>query len=445
MARRSTSRLGRVLLRMATRGRRYVGRATHESLARRRRRPQGFAFGALFAVVGPGVLAGLSDDDPAGITTYSILGADYGYRLLWVLAVSTVALTVFHELAVRTGIVTGKGLVALTRERYGPRVTALPVGALVAANLGTLCAEFAGIAAGMELLGGVSRYVSVPIAAVGVSVLVLRGSFHRVEHVLLALSAVFVAYIISGFLAHPDWGAAGRGLVVPNAPLTRHGLLVMVATVGTTLAPWGLAFIQSYAVDKRLRVKDLGYERVDVVTGALLTGIVGLFIVVACAATLHETGAHIHDVRDAAVALRPLAGSLAATLFGLGFVGAALLAAAIVPLSTAYSIAEGFHRPAKVDDSFAQAPLFYCTFGALVVVAAGIVLIPGAPLVSILFLSQALNAVLLLAILPFMRHIAVSEAIMGDHRLGRADRIATAAVIALIAASVVALAVLSVA
>jgi Mn2+/Fe2+ NRAMP family transporter len=364
---------------------------------------------------------------------------------LWVLAVSTVALTVFHELAVRTGIVTGKGLVALTRERYGPRVTALPVGALVAANLGTLCAEFAGIAAGMELLGGVSRYVSVPIAAVGVSVLVLRGSFHRVEHVLLALSAVFVAYIISGFLAHPDWGAAGRGLVVPNAPLTRHGLLVMVATVGTTLAPWGLAFIQSYAVDKRLRVKDLGYERVDVVTGALLTGIVGLFIVVACAATLHETGAHIHDVRDAAVALRPLAGSLAATLFGLGFVGAALLAAAIVPLSTAYSIAEGFHRPAKVDDSFAQAPLFYCTFGALVVVAAGIVLIPGAPLVSILFLSQALNAVLLLAILPFMRHIAVSEAIMGDHRLGRADRIATAAVIALIAASVVALAVFSVA
>jgi NRAMP (natural resistance-associated macrophage protein)-like metal ion transporter len=445
MARRSTSRLGRVLLRMATRGRRYVGRATHESLARRRRRPQGFAFGALFAVVGPGVLAGLSDDDPAGITTYSILGADYGYRLLWVLAVSTVALTVFHELAVRTGIVTGKGLVALTRERYGPRVTALPVGALVAANLGTLCAEFAGIAAGMELLGGVSRYVSVPIAAVGVSVLVLRGSFHRVEHVLLALSAVFVAYIISGFLAHPDWGAAGRGLVVPNAPLTRHGLLVMVATVGTTLAPWGLAFIQSYAVDKRLRVKDLGYERVDVVTGALLTWIVGLFIVVACAATLHETGAHIHDVRDAAVALRPLAGSLAATLFGLGFVGAALLAAAIVPLSTAYSIAEGFHRPAKVDDSFAQAPLFYCTFGALVVVAAGIVLIPGAPLVSILFLSQALNAVLLLAILPFMRHIAVSEAIMGDHRLGRADRIATAAVIALIAASVVALAVFSVA
>jgi Mn2+/Fe2+ NRAMP family transporter len=434
---------------MATRGRPYVGRATHEWLARRRRRrgrrPQGFAFGALFAVVGPGVLAGLSDDDPAGITTYSILGADYGYRLLWVLAVSTVALIVFHELAVRTGIVTGKGLVALTRERYGPRVTALPVAALVAANLGTLCAEFAGIAAGMELLGGVSRYVSVPIAAVGVSVLVLRGSFHRVEHVLLALSAVFVAYIISGFLAHPDWGAAGRGLVVPNAPLTRHGLLVMVATVGTTLAPWGLAFIQSYAVDKRLRVKDLGYERVDVVTGALLTGIIGLFIVVACAATLHEAGAHVHDVRDAAVALRPLAGSLAATLFGLGFVGAALLAAAIVPLSTAYSIAEGFHRPAKVDDSFAQAPLFYCTFGALVVVAAGIVLIPGAPLVSILFLSQALNAVLLLAILPFMRHIAVSEAIMGDHRLGRADRIATAAVIALIAASVVALAVLTLA
>jgi NRAMP (natural resistance-associated macrophage protein)-like metal ion transporter len=443
MARRSTSRLGRVLLRMATRGRRYVGRATHESLARRRRRPQGFAFGALFAVVGPGVLAGLSDDDPAGITTYSILGADYGYRLLWVLAVSTVALTVFHELAVRTGIVTGKGLVALTRERYGPRVTALPVGALVAANLGTLCAEFAGIAAGMELLGGVSRYVSVPIAAVGVSVLVLRGSFHRVEHVLLALSAVFVAYIISGFLAHPDWGAAGRGLVVPNAPLTRHGLLVMVATVGTTLAPWGLAFIQSYAVDKGLKVKDLRYERADVITGALLTGVIGLFVVIACAATLHTQGIKIDDARDAAVALEPLAGATASTLFGLGFLGAALLAAAIVPLSTAYSVSETFGRKCDIDDSFEEAQVFYLSYGAVVVFAAVLVLIPSAPLIPILFLSQALNAVLLLVLLPFLRSLGSDRELMGKHALGRGDRIATGLALAVIAISVLALGVLS--
>jgi NRAMP (natural resistance-associated macrophage protein)-like metal ion transporter len=424
----------------------HIGRAPHEQLARRRRvRPQRFSLVALLAVVGPGVLAGLSDDDPAGITTYSILGADYGYRLLWVLTISTAALVVFHELAVRTGVVTGKGLIALMRARYGPRLTAVPLSALVLANLGTLCAEFAGIAAGGELLGGVPRWVSVPVAAFAVSTLVLRGSFHRVEHVLLVLSAVFATYVVAGFLAHPDWGAAARGLVVPSPPHSRHGLLVVVATVGTTLAPWGLAFVQSYAVDKRLRVVDLRYERIDVVVGAVMTGVIGFFIVIACAATLHVTGTSIDDAQDAARALEPLAGSLASTLFGVGFVGAALLAAAIVPLSTAYSIAEGFDEPSTVDDRFGQARLFYCAYGVLVAIAAGLVLIPAAPLVPILFLSQALNAVLLLAILPFMRHVAADPAIMGDERLSRSDRIATAAVIALIAISVAVLAGLSIA
>ena len=282
------------------------------------------------------------------------------------------------------------------------------------------------------------------MAAVAVSALVLRGSFHRVEHVLLVLSAVFVTYVVAGFLAHPDWGAAARGLVVPSLPLSRHGLLVVVATVGTTLAPWGLAFIQSYAVDKRLRVVDLRYERIDVVAGAVMTGVIGFFIVIACAATLHVTGTSIDDAQDAARALEPLAGSLASKLFGVGFVGAALLAAAIVPLSTAYSIAEGLDKPSTVDDRFGQARLFYCAYGILVAIAAGLVLIPGAPLVPILFLSQALNAVLLLAILPFMRHVASDRAIMGDERLSRGDRIATAAAIALIAISVAVLAVLTV-
>ena len=183
---------------------------------------------ALLAVVGPGVLAGLSDDDPAGITTYSILGAKYGYRLLWVLALSTAALIVYHELGARMGIVTGKGLLALVRERLGRRGATVALGALVVANLGTLSAEFAGVAAGFELLGGVSRYVSVPLAALGVSLLVLRGSFHRVEHVLLALTGVFVAYVLSGFLAHPDWSATAKGLVVPGMPLTRAAVLVAV-------------------------------------------------------------------------------------------------------------------------------------------------------------------------------------------------------------------------
>jgi len=400
---------------------------------------------ALLAVVGPGFLAGLSDDDPAGITTYSILGAKYGYRLLWVLALSTAALIVYHELGARMGIVTGKGLLALVRERLGPRGAAIALSALVIANLGTLSAEFAGVAAGFGLLGGVSRDVSVPLAALGVSLLVLRGSFHRVEHVLLALTGVFVAYILSGFLAHPDWPATAKGLVVPGMPLTREAVLVAVATLGTTLAPWGLAFIQSYAVDKRLKVEDLRNERVDVIVGSVLTGIIGLFIVIACAATLHARGVEIKDAGDAARALEPLAGHLAATLFGFGFVGAALLAAAIVPLSTAYSVSETFGAPCDVNDSLKEAPLFYASFVALVVVAAALILIPGTPLVPILFLSQALNAVLLLVLLPFMRRLARDPAVMGPHVSGRAARLLTGAALALVALSVGALAVLSVA
>jgi NRAMP (natural resistance-associated macrophage protein)-like metal ion transporter len=398
---------------------------------------------AFAAVLGPGLLAGLSDDDPAGITTYSILGADYGYRLLWVLALSTIALIVFHELAARTGVVTGKGLMRLVHERYGRRRTQVALSALVIANVGTICAEFAGVAAGMEVLTGTSRYITVPFAAAAVSVLVLKGSFRRVEHVLLALSSIFIAYVVSGFMAHPDWGATAQGLVVPDMPLTRHGVLTTVATVGTTLAPWGLAFMQSYAVDKRIDVKNLRYERVDVISGAVLTGIIGVFIVVACAATLHVHGQHIHDARDAAVALRPLAGSAATTLFGLGLVGAALLAAAIVPLSTAYSVAEAFGKPADLNDGFRAAPLFYGTYGVSALVAVMIVLIPGAPLVRLLFLTQALNAVLLLAILPFLRGLARDPDVMGEHRLGPYGSLVTAVVIGLVAISVVTLGVLS--
>jgi NRAMP (natural resistance-associated macrophage protein)-like metal ion transporter len=404
---------------------------------------RGGTIAALLAVLGPGLLAGLSDDDPAGIATYSILGAKYGYELLWVLTLSTAALIVFHELGVRLGIVTGKGLLTLVREHYGQRSAWVVMTALMVANTGTLCAEFAGVAAGMELLGGMSRYLSVPLAAIGVSALVLRGNFRHIEHFLLALSSVFVAYIIAGFLAHPDWGAAAEGLVVPSMPLSRDAVLVAVATIGTTLAPWGLAFIQSYAVDKQLHVKDLRFERIDVVVGALLTGLIGLFVVVACAATLHPAGVEIEDAGDAAKALEPLAGDLASTLFGLGFLGAALLAAAIVPLSTAYSISETFGRRADLNDSFAEARAFYLSFGGVVAIAVVIVLIPGAPLIPILFLTQALNALLLLVILPFIRSLAKDRELMGEHALGVQGRWITGVTFILIAASVLTLGVVT--
>jgi len=265
---------------------------------------RGSALLAFLAVLGPGLLAGLSDDDPAGITTYSVLGAETGYQLLWVLLLSTGALIVFHDLGARMGIATGQGLAGLIRERFGLRVGACALAALLVANVGTMCAEFAGVAASVDLLG-VSRYLSVPVAAFAISFLVLRGGFHRIEHVLLALSSVFATYILSGLLAHPDWQQAARGLVIPSLALDRDTVLLATATIGTTLAPWGLAFIQSYVVDKRLRPQDLRYERIDVVVGAVLTGVIGFFVVVACAATLHPAGKSIDDARDAATGLEP--------------------------------------------------------------------------------------------------------------------------------------------
>jgi NRAMP (natural resistance-associated macrophage protein)-like metal ion transporter len=394
-------------------------------------------------VVGPGLLAGLSDDDPAGIATYSILGADYGYELLWLLALSTAALVLFHELGARMGVVTGQGMAGLIRERYGVRVAVPALTALVVANVGTTCAEFAGVAAGMEL-AGVSRYVSVPVAAALVSALVVKGGFHRVEHVLLVLATAFAAYIVAGVLADPDWGAAAHGLVVPSMPLDRDAVLTVTAVVGTTLAPWGLAFIQSYAVDKRLTPADLRLERIDVVTGAVMTGVIGFFIVIACAATLHASGRTIDDARDAATALEPLAGELAAALFGAGLVGAALLAASVLPLATAYSVSETLGREAALDDTFADARIFYCTYAGVVVVAVVLVLIPGAPLIPILFLSQALNAVLLLPLLVLLSRMSRDPAIMGRYRSSRAGAALQTLVTAALTICVVTLLVLTV-
>ncbi|WP_433038193.1 NRAMP family divalent metal transporter [Actinomycetospora sp. CA-053990] len=399
---------------------------------------------ALVAVLGPGLLAGLSDDDPAGITTYSVLGAQYGYQLLWVLLLSTLALIVFHSLGARMGVVTGQGLIGLIRQRYGVRAGGIALVVLVAANVGTTCAEFAGIAGGFELFG-VSRYVAVPVAAVAVTVLVNRGNFHRVEHILIGLSAVFVAYVAAGILAGPDWGQALHGLVVPTMPLTRDAVLIATATVGTTLAPWGLSFIQSYAVDKKLTVADLRYERIDVATGAVLTGVIGFFVVVACAATLHVQGVAINDAADAAGALEPLAGSLASALFAVGLIGAALLAAAILPLSTAYSICEYTGSEAALDDRFTDARPFYLSYVVVIGVSALIVLLPGAPLIPILVLSQVLNAVLLLPLLVFMYGIARDRDLMGDHTASRPAAALYLATIAVIALCVGALFVLSVA
>jgi Mn2+/Fe2+ NRAMP family transporter len=369
---------------------------------------------AFLAVLGPGVLAGLSDDDPAGITTYSILGSEHGYRLLWVLSIATAMLIGFHAIGVRLGAVTGQGIAGLVREHYGVRAAALCTSTLVVANLGTTCAEFAGIAVALDLVG-VPPVASVPIAAAAISTMVLLGSFHRIERVLLALAAMLVLYILAGILAGPDWGAAIEGTLVPSGISTRAELLAVTATIGTTIAPWGLAFIQSYAVDKRLRPSELRLERIDVTAGAVMTGVIGFFVVVACAATIHANGGSIEDAGDAAVALEPLAGAWSARLFGAGLLGAALLAAAILPLSTAYSVAETFGAESRLDDRPGEARLFYGTYLTMTGVAAVFVMVPGLPLVPVLYLSQALNAVLLVPLLVFMVRLAGDRRLMGAY------------------------------
>uniref|UniRef100_UPI0027B9E1FF NRAMP family divalent metal transporter n=1 Tax=Gemmatimonas sp. TaxID=1962908 RepID=UPI0027B9E1FF len=278
------------------------------------------AWAAFLAVLGPGLLAGLSDDDPAGITTYSILGTEHGYRLLWIIPASTILLVQFHLVAVRLGAVTGKGFVALVRSRWGRGWGYVAVLGLLFANFGTICAEYAGISAAGSLVG-LPAWVSAPLAGALIAVTVVMGSFHRVERILLVVSSTLALYIVDGVLAGPDWQAVASGAVVPRLPLDTAGWVAIAAALGTTLAPWGLAFIQSYAVDKKITVGTLRWARVDVVIGSVLTGVVGLAIAVACAATLHSSNAHVETAADAAVALRPLAGAFATMLFGAALLG----------------------------------------------------------------------------------------------------------------------------
>ncbi len=363
------------------------------------------------------MLAGLSDDDPAGITTYSVLGTDHGYRLLWIIPASTILLIYFHLIAVQIGAITGKGFVAVIRDRWGARMGYLAVIGLLMANFGTICAEYAGISAAASMVG-IPSWISTPLAGVLISVVVVLGSFHRVEVILLIISSTLALYIIDGVLAGPDWSLVLKNSLIPNMPLNQAAWIAVTATLGTTLAPWGLAFIQSYAVDKKIKVADLRWERVDVILGSILTGVIGLSIAVACAATLHPAGLSIDDARDAAIALRPLAGSFATVLFGAGLLGASLLAAAIVPLATAYSIAEGIGAPASLDLDSHHFQFFYAAFVGLTVAAVSVVSLPNLPLIPLIYSSQVVNAVLLPFHVVALQLLANDAKVVGDKKLG---------------------------
>lgn len=394
---------------------------------------------AFLAVLGPGLLAGLSDDDPAGITTYSVLGAEFGYNLLWIIPASTILLVQFHLMAVRLGAATGKGFVGVIRERWGRGAGHAAVCGLLFANFGTICAEYAGISAAGGLVG-IPSWLSAPVAGLLICLMVVLGSFHRVEQVLLVVSATLALYIVDGFLAGPDWAAVWHHSVIPQLPTSPAGWIAIAAALGTTLAPWGLAFIQSYAVDKRISLETLRWARVDVVIGSVLTGVIGLAIAVACAATLHQAGIHISDAGDAAKALQPLAGRFATVIFGAGLLGASLLAAAVVPIATAYSIAEGVGEPASLDLDSRHFHWFYAAFIGLTIAAVSVVALPGLPLIPLIYMSQVVNAVLLPLHVIALQLLTMDPRITGAARPGPWTRAAGWISVVLIVACVAALA-----
>jgi Mn2+/Fe2+ NRAMP family transporter len=382
----------------------------------RRRRTQVLLF---LGILGPGLITSTADNDAGGIFTWASAGAKYGYDLLWLLVVVTVALLVVQEFNARLGVVTGKGLADLIRERFGVRITVFAMALLLAANVATVIAEFAGIALAGEAFN-VPRFVTVPLAAALVWFLVLRGSYAIVEKVFLAFALVYLTYVVSGIIVHPPWGEVLRHTVQPTIHLTPDYLLLAVAIVGTTITPWMQFYLQASVVDKGLREDELQYERVDVFFGSLFTDFIDFFIVIATAATLYAHGhTNIADAKDAAQALVPFAGQFAKGLFVAGLAGASMLAAAILPLSTAYAVTEAFGWERGVGKTIREAPAFFIIFTGLLVVGALVILFPGVPLTAVALLSQDVNGLILPAILVFMFILINDRRLMGRYVNGR--------------------------
>jgi NRAMP (natural resistance-associated macrophage protein)-like metal ion transporter len=371
-----------------------------------------------FAVLGPGFITANVDNDSGGIFTYSQAGAQYGYSLLWTMIPITLALIVVQEMCARMGVVTGKGLSDLIREEFGLRMTFVVMILLVVVNFGNVVTEFIGIAGSMQLFH-VSRYLSVPICAAIVWVLVVKGDYKSVEKVFLAASFFYFAYIVAGVLSGPNWHLAlveTVKLPPTSAWRDKSYLYMTIGVIGTTIAPWMQFYLQSSVVDKGITVKDYKASRLDVIVGSIFTDIVAWFIIVACAATLYVHG--IHDIADASVAaqaMKPLAGQYAFILFAAGLFNASLFAASILPLSTAYTVCEGLGFESGLDKSFKEAPFFYWFYTLLIVLGAAVVLIPNFPMIQIAVLSQVLNGVLLPVIMIFMLKLIEKRDLMGKY------------------------------
>lgn len=368
----------------------------------------------ILMAMGPGIVTAMAGNDAGGISTYSTVGAKFGYLTLWVIPVMCILLVVVQTTATRMGAVTGKGFAALIRERFGIRLTALAMLALLIGNVATTFSEFAGIASGMEMFG-VPRWISVPIAAAAVWGLIVGGSYKRVQNVFLALSFVFISYIIAAFMCQPNWNLALIHTVIPEALLDQSFLSLTVAMVGTTIAPWMMFYTQSSVVEKGVEVKELFYQRIDAITGAVVACIVAWFIIVTTGSVLYPQGIEIESAADAAAALAPFAGQYAEALFAVGLIAASLLAACVLPLTTSFVICEAFGWEAGVNFSWKEAPIFKGIFTATIVMSAIVIVIPGLNLMGIMLTAQFVNGVILPVLLIFMAIICTDKRMMGAH------------------------------
>ena len=370
------------------------------------------------SMIGPGIITANVDNDAGGIATYSVAGAHYGYALLWSLVPMLIVLFMIQEMVARLGVVTGKGLSDLIRERYGVKITFYTMLALLITNFGNITAEFAGLAASLEIFG-VSRYISVPLGAVAVWYLVVRGNYRVVEKVFLFACTVYFSYVLSGFMANPPWGEVMVAIVKPTFHFEQNYIFMLIGIIGTTIAPWMQFYQQASIVEKEVHVKDYRYVRWDVIVGCFFAIIVVFFIMVACAATLHVNGIEVKSAEDAAVALAPLAGKYASLLFAIGLANASLFAASILPLSTAYSVCEGMGWEAGVSKDFQEAPQFMGLYTGLIILGAALILVPGVPLIGIMLVSQVINGILLPFVLIFILLLVNNSELMGEYVNGR--------------------------
>ena len=380
----------------------------------RRTRPLRRRIAVFLAVVGPGLITSNVDNDAGGITTYTVAGAQYGYLLLWSLIPMTIALYVSEEMCARMGVVTGKGLSDLIREEFGFRSTFFVMLAALLVDLGNTVAEFAGVAAAMQIFG-ISKYLSVPLAALLVWMLVVRGSSRQVEKIFLVACAFYLSYVVSAFLAKPDWLLAAKETVIPSLHVNSGYLLMLTALVGTTIAPWQFFYLQAGFVEKRVPARQYKHARLDVLVGSISCMVIVFFIIVCCAATLNAHGlTNISDAAQAAQALRPVAGRWAADLFAFGLLNASLFAASILPLSTAHVICEGLGFEAGLDHKIKEAPAFYSLYTGLIGIGTGIILLPNAPLLKILVFSQVANGIWLPVVLIFILLLINRRDLMGQ-------------------------------